>query len=225
MLKWRRNQNSESGSVCVRVGELTGSFSDGNEMLMKKTISFAAGLALVALLTSTASAQEVFTWVQGTSGALDATATSSGTITYDTATGTIESYSFDLSTASLAIEDNALGAWSTIIVDGYQAPMDAYVGTTTILPDGNLQFLSVTSALYPANMSSVSSLPSYTTTQDSAWIPTAGASSGANENSFLPSGRSALTGDWVPVVVPEPATISLLVTGLLGALTIRRRKV
>jgi len=193
---------------------------------MKKTIRFGAGLVLAALLASTASAQtDTFTWVQGTSGGLDATATSSGQITFNPATDTILTYSFNLTTPTLNFNDNTLASWSDIVINGVQQTMDPWTDTTQVLPDGNLQFLSINSPLYPANMSSVSSLPSYNTTQGSTWIPTAGVSSGANENSFLPSGRSALTGDWEPVTVPEPTTISLLATGLLGALTIRRRKV
>jgi hypothetical protein len=188
---------------------------------MKRILRFAAGLAVAVFLTigPNAAGVVIYDWVQGTTGAVNGTATSSGQIMYDAATGTIESYSFDLTTPTLSIQDNALDAWSTIIIGGVQPPMNAYVGTTTVLPDGNLQFLSVSSGSYPANMSSVSSSPSYSTTGNSTWTATAGATSGANENSFLPTnGRSALTGDWVPV--PEPATISLLLLAF-GASTLR----
>jgi hypothetical protein len=119
--------------------------------------------------------------------------------------------------------DTTLAAWSTIIIDGVQPPMNAYAGTTIVLSDGNLQFLPVTSGLYPANMTSVSSSPSYNTTGNSTWTATAGASSGANENSFLPTnGRSALTGDWVPV--PEPTTLALAGLSGLSLLLFRRQR-
>jgi hypothetical protein len=77
---------------------------------MKRILRFGAGLALTAFLTigPNAAGVVIYTWVQGTTGGINATATSSGQITYDPATLTIESYSFDLTTPTLSIADNAL---------------------------------------------------------------------------------------------------------------------
>jgi hypothetical protein len=168
------------------------------------------GLALAAALTTTSQAAMIkFNWVLGgTSQALadelsgftlvNANVTSSGSLMYNTATMTVSDYTFNVKTAA----GKAGKGLSANVKDRTLMPASP-VGS--ILGDNDLELGNIP---MPPKFSTVVSMNS-----GGIWLDYSTLGAG-NENLFDLSGK-VVTGDWVPMKVPEQASpVTLLFSAL-----------
>ncbi len=172
--------------------------------ILKTTIRFGVGLALAAFLTRTANATvTVYNWVPDSaanSAGAPGTIVTSGQLKYDDVTGTFPAFSWDLEGYGYnGRPDTAVNSGMTVLMQG----------------NGDIVLDGTTSSGDP--------LSPHATWHAAGPFPSV-SEQGASEPQSGNYPGSTVWGDWVPVIVPEPSTVMLVGAGLMGMLTVVRRR-